>query len=391
MNIIRILSPSGFECPTMKSIGKMIGSCFVLVCALTVSGCGDGTGEDEESETRRTATYRITMVDQDLSYTRAGSEVFKHHVETATDGDMTVTLLPWGAVGTDREVIDQLRLGELEVVNATTPGLTGVIPEVQAYNLPFLFPDRITAWTLMLDPAHVAFIREHWLERSGNTLRFLGAAENAIRHMYTTRGPIRTPADLTEHRIVMRTMEAPLYVSLFEALGVRSVLTIPAAERYTALQTGMIDGTEGGLASAWEAGLLEVSEYVSLTGHMFDYHWYVVNNDFYKSLPERYREIVGEAALLAVFTQNVAAMRESDQALTEMRKAGRQVYQPTADELSQWREIGREHGLAYMSRELSTEYLDTVMEAVEAAHERIEAYHGRHATPSNDSARELDE
>ncbi len=323
------------------------------------------------------ATYELIFpVNQSLPYNLAGAETFKNFVEVESGGDISVVLIPWETLGTDREVVDQIRLGEAHVHSATTGGLAGVTEDIQWYNMPFLFENRYVAWLIMLDPEHVNFVRERMLEGSGGTLRLLGAAENSIRMLYTKRGPIRVPEDLTEYAIKMRTPEIPLYVELFEALGSVSVLTVPSAERYTALQTGLIDGTEGGLSSAWGAGLLEVTDYVTLTGHMFDYHYYIINNDIYQEMPPDYQEIIDMGGALAVWVQNVETMRDGDRALELMAEAGKVIYAPTPAETAQWMEIGQEVGERFLGELVSDEFKEETAAAVARARERITAFRG---------------
>jgi hypothetical protein len=71
-------------------------------------------------------------------------------------------------------------------------------------NLPFLFAHRYIGWQLFADPKYLAYVQAHWLNASDGTIRILGAAENSIRNLYTTRGPVKTPADLGTYDIKMR-------------------------------------------------------------------------------------------------------------------------------------------------------------------------------------------
>lgn len=339
-----------------------------LILAFAVSPLfAGGAAEDEVVD-----EVELTFVDQNYTYTRIAAAAFKDYVERESDGAISVTTLPWEPLGDDREVTDQLRLGEIEIYVATTGGLAGVIPEVQMTNLPFLFTDRYAAWTLFEDDEYMDFVQDWWLESSNGQIRVLGAAENSVRNLYSTRGPIRVPGDLAEYDITMRVPPVPMYVDLFRGLGAPSIESVPAAERYTALQTGMIDATEGGLASAWEAGLMEVQDYVTLTGHMFDHHYYIINNEFYESLSPELQEIVKEGIRLATWAQSVTAMRESESALEMMREEGVTVHEPTSDEIAQWQEIGIEVGERILSEDVPEDYMQRTLAAAQRVHDELD-------------------
>ena len=346
--------------------GKWAVVVIILILAVTPAFAGGAAEEEVVDE------VELTFVDQNYTYTRIAAAAFKDYVERESDGAISVTTLPWEPLGDDREVTDQLRLGEIEMYVATTGGLAGVIPEVQMTNLPFLFTDRHAAWRLFEDEDYLDFVQNWWLESSNGQIRLLGAAENSVRNLYSTRGPIRVPGDLAEYDITMRVPPVPMYVDLFEGLGAPSIESVPAAERYTALQTGMIDATEGGLASAWEAGLMEVQDYVTLTGHMFDHHYYIINNEFYESLSPELQQIIEEGIRIATWAQNITAMRESERALDLMRDEGITVHEPTQDEIAQWQEIGIEVGERILSEDVPQDYMSRTLAAAERVHAELD-------------------
>lgn len=311
------------------------------------------------------ASYELGFAHRGTPHLIEAANFFKKYVETATGGDVKVTLLESYALGGAREVIDQLRLGEIDITQTNIGGLSGVLPNSQMESWPFLVADRIIAWRLMQEAQYFEFVQNSWLKDSNNKIRLLGAAENSVRHLYITRGPIRIPADLTEKKIKIRVQTIPLHVELFKGLGVSSVLTLPSGDRYMGLQTGMIDACEGGLASAWGAGLLEVCDYVSLTGHLYSYIYYVINQDAYESLPEKYQEVIDTASILAIDIQNVLGVIAEDEALDKMRNAGKMIYTPTSEELQKWQEKAVPIAQKFIYEEVSEEYIEETLAALE--------------------------
>lgn len=310
-------------------------------------------------------TYEITIAHNPPTYSTAAAEAFAAYVENSSGGDIAVRTVSYGALGSGQEVADQLRFGEIEFFIAAVADLTGIYPEAQIHNWPLMFRNRTEFWKLAEDDAHVEMLRENLLEASADTIRLFELAENSIRHLYTTRGPVRTPADLQSERIKMRTMTIPMHQSVWQALGSPQIVAIAAPERYQSLQSGLIDGLEGGLASAWGAGLMEVAKYATLTGHMYDYHWIVGNEEFYQSLPDGYQQIVSEAAFVARYTQNATVVQDNLDALQNMIDAGVTVTVPTPEEIQQWQELATPVAVEYLKSEIDQEVIDATFESLD--------------------------
>lgn len=332
-----------------------------LACSAALAvGLMGGTGANAQ-EYSATFAYFASIAD----YQEPAAQAFKNYIEVATDGDFEVSLTTIEALGgNEREVLDQVRLGELQFITPNAGGLAGAFPSAQTWNLPFLFAGRHIAWALFQDRDYIARVNEQILQDTNGQLRFLGAGENSVRHLYTTRGPIRVPADMAKHGIKIRTMQAPMHQDIWSELQADSVVALPAAERYTSLQTGLIDATEGGLNSAWNAGLLEVSKYVSLTAHMYDVTGYIVSNAFFESLPAEYQQVVEEAAALATTVQNAHALVEDNAALATIIESGATVVEPNAEERAQWRELAEPVGLRFVQEEADPDFVQATLDAV---------------------------
>jgi len=98
----------------------------------------------------------------------------------------------------------------------------------------------------MRDKELVGFVNDYLMETSNNGIHFFGAAENSVRNLLSKAGPIRTPADLTP--VKPRLLPGPLNISVWQDLGVGSVVGLSGSERNQGLQTGLIDGVEGSLS-----------------------------------------------------------------------------------------------------------------------------------------------
>ena len=126
--------------------------------------------------------------------------------------------------------------------------------------------------------------------------------DNGFRQVTTSVRPIVTPADL--QGLKMRVPVSALWTSLFKALGA-SPTGINFAEVYSALQTKVVDGQENPPAIISAAKLYEVQKYCSLTNHMWDGWWFLVNRRAWQGIPADVKDKVS-----AIINKNAVAERE---------------------------------------------------------------------------------
>ena len=295
----------------------------------------------------------------------AGAQAFKEYVEAATDGRFTINPISYDALGSVREVTDQVRLGEMEFHAPGTVGLVGVWPDLQMVNMPFLFTDRQAFWQVMQDEEYVGYIRGAIDEASNGTIRYLGAAENSVRNLYTN-SEVQVPADM--EGLMIRVQEAPIMQAVWGGLGAGEVVAMSGSERNAAVQAGTLDAIEGSFGGAWGGGNLAVLGHATLTGHVYDYMHYMVSSDFYDSLPAEYQQAVDERIAVAVDAHNQAAFENEAASIAEAEAADVWVYQPTADELAIWQEQAVAVGEEFLREVVSEEFYDLTFDVVERVH-----------------------
>lgn len=297
------------------------------------------------------------------------AEAFKTMVEGRSGGELEVNLVIHGALGSDRDVVDQLMLGEIDMYVVGVHGLSAVAPNFQFFDAPYLFTNRREFYELMEDREFVSYVRDHLLEESNDAIRFMGAAENSVRNLYTKAGPIRLPADLDTTKL--RVSPGPLNIALWEGLGIGSVVGLSGSERNQALQTGIIDGVEGSLSGAAGNGHLDILNNIAMTGHSYSYMGYLLNNQFYEGLSPELQSVLDEAIDLSIMIQNGAAITLEQEALEEARANGNVVTVLTADELAAWQEIAFPIGQNFIAEELDPEFVSTAQAALEDVRARL--------------------
>ena len=211
-------------------------------------------------------------------------------VKQETGGAWEVKVFPLGQLGGERSMAEQVQMGTLQMAAITTAVLSNFVPQAAALDLPFLWPDRRTAYAVLDDPE---FQKEFFKFFEPKGFVAIGFAENEFRHLTNSKRPIRWPQDLKG--LKLRLMEAPIFLDTFKQLGVTPV-PMPFPEVYNALQQGVIDGQDNPLLTSILMKFTEVNKYVTRTNHALTETVIVVNADFWNSLPKDVQEAFRKGA-----------------------------------------------------------------------------------------------
>jgi TRAP-type transport system periplasmic protein len=203
-----------------------------------------------------------------------------------THGAVAINLFPSNQLGSDSDMIGQLRSGAIEF--ATMPGtvLSTLIPSTSLTGVGFAFANYERVWAAM-DGDVGNYIRRN-IEKSG-LVAFDAVWDNGFRQITSSTHPIKAPEDLANFKI--RVPVVPLWVSMFSALGAAPV-SIPLSEAYSALQTKIADGEENPLALIDSAKFYEVQKFCSLTNHAWDGFWLLANGRVWRSIPPDVQQVM---------------------------------------------------------------------------------------------------
>jgi tripartite ATP-independent transporter DctP family solute receptor len=201
-------------------------------------------------------------------------------ITAETNGQVAISLFPNNQLGSDTDMMTQLRSGALEL--ATMPGtvMSTLIPTASLTGVGFAFTDYDKVWAAM-DGEVGKFIRGN-IEKVG-LVPFEAVWDNGFRQITSSTRPIKTPEDLANFKI--RVPVVPLWVAMFSALGAAPV-SIPLNEAYSALQTKIADGQENPLALIESAKFYEVQKFCSLTNHAWDGFWLISSGRIWKTIPK---------------------------------------------------------------------------------------------------------
>lgn len=274
------------------------------------------------------------------SHYGAGAKAFEESLKNSLGDQFTFRHFPSSGLGGEREVLEGLQLGTVEMTIASDGTLSNFVPEVGVLGIPFLLRDKDHA-RAVLDGE----IGDEMLAKFENAgLHALAWGEQGFRHITSNRGPIETPADLEGLKI--RTMENPVHIEAFRALGAAPT---PMAwpEVIGALQQGAIDGQENPLSVIVSAKLNEVQKNLTLDGHVYSSTIILVSPSLWGNLDDEQKAAFEKAADDAVVAMRAYVDEVDASGVAQMQEAGMTVNELSAEQKAAFREALAERYKAY--------------------------------------------
>lgn len=290
----------------------------------------------------------------------AAALAFAAYVEGASGGALRVEIYPAGQLGNERTVMEGLELGTVDMAVIHDGGIAGSFPPIEVFSLPFAFPNQAVAWAVFDGP-----FRDQMAERmlADNRIRLLGFADNGVRHFTNSARVIRSPADMAGLRI--RVQPSQVFVSLVESLGA-SATPVPWGELPAALAQRLVDGQENGVTNILAASLYENQSHVSLTGHVFSLHAYLMSDATWAGLTPEQQEIVRTGATIAMGIHRGMTAAQDSNAGTYLSERGMTVTALTPDEIAAFAELAQPAVRAYLDDRVGADLVQSLLDAIEA-------------------------
>lgn len=209
-------------------------------------------------------------------------------IKAETNGRVEIQIFPSNQLGSDTDMLSQLRSGGIEFFTLSGLILSTLVPVASINGIGFAFPDYPSVWKAM-DGELGQYVRNQIAK--ANLVAMEKIWDNGFRQTTSSTKPIQGPEDLKGFKI--RVPVSPLWTSMYKAFD-SAPASINFSEVYTALQTKVVDGQENPLAIIATAKLYEVQKYCSLTNHMWDGFWFLANRRAWERLPENLRAVVAK-------------------------------------------------------------------------------------------------
>lgn len=284
---------------------------------------------------------------------------FEELVEAGSNGEIDVQIFPSSQMGPDREMIEGVQTGVLEMAIPPSSFFAGWDPAFAVVELPYMYASKDIAFDVLHGEAG-----DDMLARlEGQDLVGLGWMELGARNVTNNVRPIITPEDL--EGIKLRTMKVPAHVDTFTALGANPT-PMNFGEVYSALQQGVIDGQENPIALIDSQRFYEVQKHLSLTGHVFAVYIPVISKPFMDSLSTEHQQLLRDSIVAATAHQQELVTSEEAVQLDKIRDSGVNVVELTAEQRQVFAD--RTDGVrAQYREEIGAEAFDTWVAAVATA------------------------
>ena len=245
-----------------------------------------------------------------------GALKFKELAEKYTDGKVKIEVYPNSSLYKDKEEIEALQLGSVQMLAPSTAKFAPLgIKEFEALDLPWLFKDDETYSNAMKGTVGKWLFQK--LEAKGIT--GLAYWDNGF-HMVSSSHPLTKPEDFKG--LKFRISGSKIADQYFRILG--AIPQIMAfSEVYQALQTGVVDGCENTASNYLTQKFYEVQKDITVSYHAHLQYAVIVNSKFWSGLPPDIRAQLEKAMADATDYTNQIAHQENEDALAEIKKAGK--------------------------------------------------------------------
>lgn len=248
----------------------------------------------------------------------AGAKGFEEELNRLAPGRFKVQHFPGGSLGGEREMVESLQLGTLQMAITGTAIIGNFVPEMMVMDIPFLFRDSAHARNT-LDGQIGKDLLNKFNQKNLVGLTF---GEIGFRHITDNKKAIKTADDLRGLKI--RTMENPVHLAAFRALGAQPT-PMAWTEVMTALQQGTIDGQENPISIIVSTKLWQTQKYMTLSRHVFTPIAFTMSGAFFTKLSPADQDIIRKAAINGRTTNRQYIDQVEKSGLDEIRKNGMQV------------------------------------------------------------------
>lgn len=286
-----------------------------IVCILLVLGsysCNESAG---------TRTIRLGHgLDTSHSVHKAMVKMGEN-LKELSGGKMILKIYPSQQLGTERQCLELLQIGSLDMTKVSVGTLENFAPKMKVLGLPFLFRDRQHSFDVLDGPIGQSLLNDgeqYWLKG-------LGYYDAGSRSFYTKDRPINTPEDLKGLKI--RVMESVTAVNMVKDLG-GSPTPISWGELYTALQQGVVDGAENNPPSFYLSRHYEVCKFYTLDEHTVLPDVLLAGTHFWNRLSKEEQGWLKQAVDNSIGYQRKLWLESEEEALAEVQKAGVEIIRP---------------------------------------------------------------
>ena len=218
------------------------------------------------------------------------AEELAEYLKEKTGGTIKLEIFPNEMLGSDKQMLEQVRMGALDIHIAPQGVVSAYTPKMAAIGLPFLLQN----YKQVAAVCDGDIGKQIGADLAKNRMILLHFWDNGFRHITNNVRPIHNPGDLKGLKI--RTPEDEMTLAIFKALKANPA-PLAFSELYMALQQKVFDGQENPSTNIYHSKFFEVQKYLSLTGHKYETSPFIVSAKTWKKLSKKEQKILTDGAI----------------------------------------------------------------------------------------------
>lgn len=264
---------------------------LTTVCLCMMVGCSSGNTLTSETATKENPLVLKLPHNMNEQHTvHIAISGFADNVFERTEGRVRIDIYPNAQLGSENEILEQLMAGIIPITKVSAPALATYNEGYHTFGLPYIFDDEEHYYRVMDSD----MMRGFFESSEGDGFVGLTYYTSGSRSFYTAKKEIRKPEDLKGLKIRVQDMKSQ--TDMVKALGGTPV-AMSYGDVYTALQTGIIDGTENNETALTTGKHGEVCKVYSYDQHSMIPDMLVISSKTWDLLSEKDREILIECAV----------------------------------------------------------------------------------------------
>ncbi|MCI8210912.1 C4-dicarboxylate ABC transporter [Pseudomonas sp. S25] len=281
----------------------------LLIAALPLAFCMSGLAQAEvkiKFAEVHPAGYAPVVAEQNMG----------KKLEEQSKGEFSFKMYAGGVLGSEKEVVEQLQSGAVQMTRVSLGIVGPVVPDVNVFNLPFVFRDQAHMRTIIDGEIGQEILDK--ITNSPANMVALAWMDGGTRNLYTKK-PVRQLSDLKGMKI--RVQGNPLFIDTFNAMG-GSGIGMATGEIFSALQTGVIDGAENNPPTYFQHNHYQNAKFFTMTEHLILPEPIVMAKVTWEKLKPEQQALVKKLAKEAQAEERVLWDKSSAEAEAKLKAAG---------------------------------------------------------------------
>ncbi|MFD1204827.1 MULTISPECIES: DctP family TRAP transporter solute-binding subunit [Sporosarcina] len=312
--------------------GRILGA-IGLTAMLMLGACSDAKGDTKDGADGKTYNLKMSVTVNDSSTWYKAAEKLANDLKEETDGRINIEVYPNEQLsgGDQGKGVELLAKGQTDLSFHSTIIYSILDDRFGVPSAPFLFKDK-EGVDKVFNGAGGEMIADILNEKG---VELLGYGENGFRQITNSKKTIQTPTDMAGMKV--RIPGITMYTDLYRALGADPT-TMAFSEVFTSLQQGTIHGQENPIDVIHSSKLNEVQDYLTSWNYSYDPLVLGINKKLFDSMSAEDQELIKKLGKEAADYQVELAREKEAQQIEELKAAGMEFYEPTEDEMEQFRE-----------------------------------------------------